>query len=908
MGPAETAPAFQVRHLSGPQTPDIYSGPVLSSHDLYASSQWFSSLCTPSTPTSGSSRGDGGANETEKVASVPSVKKELEELSLLLEQLRLNLEAGRELDEGFEALRVHRNQIGELERSSRKEVLGALEKILEGLEPLQESRQQREEDDHSIAEVIHQVLACRELLMNPLALTPSVNNQTENAQGHQAVAGEEFDEKTNEVGGQAKGKGNGGKRSTPPSDPSVLQEAFEILQTAEKTNRKALHLAAERGSPEVLAYFADETVEDTKTNPTEGTRSPIDSLDVLTGLSALQIAVCRGSPVHVRLLVERGAVGCVEEHDSEKEKEKASVLHMAARGGDPEMAREILKARGVQIDARDAAGRSALMLAAESDRGAAFVSVLLDAGADSSLTDKDSKDLWDVSFEKGARRVLSVLSEKATLPSRVTWDPSWEVSLQSAVRQKSVSFLRALLASSEQMEARDEDDLTALLWAAREGRQEHCEILMSAGADANATTLNGKTALHLAVESGDVDTVSTVAARVDPNAQDSEGNAALHEAARRGDAVCLYALFRSGADPLVRRKDGKTPLLVAEFERNAEALHVIAEGMMEIECPHGGTLLHRVASDDGAAFFLDTVRVFAERAGKEFVNQRDMDGWTPLHLAVREGVTPLVSLLLEKGAEIDAKGKWGRLPLALAALNGHTSTASLLLKSGADVNARDNEGETALHLSVSRGHLGTLSLLLERGADLTATNESGWTALHSAALNHQPTAASVLLKRGADVDARDKHGRTPLHVGALLGDSSVLSVFLTRKAQVDLKDQKGMTPLHHAASRGDVSCVCVLLDGGAYAGAKDEAEWTPLHAAAQGGHASTASCLVQRGADLNAKDKKGQTPLHVAAEFGNTSIVSIFLEEGVNVGIKDKDGRTAHDLSQSEDLRRLLRT
>ena len=66
-------------------------------------------------------------------------------------------------------------------------------------------------------------------------------------------------------------------------------------------------------------------------------------------------------------------------------------------------------------------------------------------------------------------------------------------------------------------------------------------------------------------------------------------------------------------------------------------------------------------------------------------------------MACQNGHEAIVSLLLEKGADVNAKNNDGWTPLHWASENGHEAIVSLLLEKGADVNAKDNDGETPLH-------------------------------------------------------------------------------------------------------------------------------------------------------------------------------------------------------------------
>ena len=103
---------------------------------------------------------------------------------------------------------------------------------------------------------------------------------------------------------------------------------------------------------------------------------------------------------------------------------------------------------------------------------------------------------------------------------------------------------------------------------------------------------------------------------------------------------------------------------------------------------------------------------------------------TALIMASQEGHTEIVAMLLEKGANVNAKTKDGRRALFLASANGHAEIVAMLLAAGADVNAKDNDGWTALIVASWYGHTETVAILLQNGADVNAKrNYDGFTAL-----------------------------------------------------------------------------------------------------------------------------------------------------------------------------------
>lgn len=122
---------------------------------------------------------------------------------------------------------------------------------------------------------------------------------------------------------------------------------------------------------------------------------------------------------------------------------------------------------------------------------------------------------------------------------------------------------------------------------------------------------------------------------------------------------------------------------------------------------------------------------------------------TALHVAVAEGRTDLIAILLRHGASPNVLSPEFGTPLHVAAARNHCNCARLLLASNVDINALTNDGESPLIVAARKGRLEFVQLLLaQRGIDAYAKDHVvGHTALHEAALNSHHEIARALLRR-----------------------------------------------------------------------------------------------------------------------------------------------------------------
>lgn len=214
----------------------------------------------------------------------------------------------------------------------------------------------------------------------------------------------------------------------------------------------------------------------------------------------------------------------------------------------------------------------------------------------------------------------------------------------------------------------------------------------------------------------------------------------------------------------------------------------------------------------------DPVRMEAALASDPgAVSRRDAEGRTALHHAA-EGNLAAVEVLVERGADVDARTRAGVTPLFVAVRANRYEIARYLLERGATPDAAGEAGPPLVE-AVARGTPEMVRLLVQRGANPGVTDATGSTPLHTAVASGRIELVRILLDGGAPANAADHAGNTPLHVLAAkngrAGGLEIARLLLERGARADMRDNEGRTPLAVAEKRGAREVAEVLRAKGA---------------------------------------------------------------------------------------------
>jgi len=281
-------------------------------------------------------------------------------------------------------------------------------------------------------------------------------------------------------------------------------------------------------------------------------------------------------------------------------------------------------------------------------------------------------------------------------------------------------------------------------------------------------------------------------------------------------------------------------------------------------------------------FFRETLKAGKIKKLRAFLSahhQSDSDMDQALLASSLDGKEPVVRVLLETGARVDARDNSQWTPLIRAAALGKNLKAiKTLLKFGADINARNDYGRTALIEAASSGDNAILEELLKNGADPDIIpHKVGGPAIVEAGFNNRPECVILLARAGAKVDEKGKQVKNALHFMAGRGHAQAVAALIARGADVNSRSAHNTTPLIEVSGRGDLETVRILLDKGADPNKVDNSGMTALLSVAGNfrDKPEVLRLLISAGSRLDKKDKQGRSALDYAVMGRNTGVIDL---------------------------------
>jgi ankyrin repeat protein len=211
-----------------------------------------------------------------------------------------------------------------------------------------------------------------------------------------------------------------------------------------------------------------------------------------------------------------------------------------------------------------------------------------------------------------------------------------------------------------------------------------------------------------------------------------------------------------------------------------------------------------------------------EPGRREYLEQITENGNTPLQFAARYGHLEAVQILLDHGADINARDSSILTALLLAAWARHDNVVDLLLNKQAEIGFPSDDGfDLYLDHKVVDGYIKVLENLKSSGENFSnrIKAKNGTIPLSAAIQAGKKELAGLLLHYGADIETRNRIGNTPLAEAAYNADHILVKALLQRGANLEARNNDGETPLIASAclmpDLGRRDCINALLDNGA---------------------------------------------------------------------------------------------
>jgi ankyrin repeat protein len=425
---------------------------------------------------------------------------------------------------------------------------------------------------------------------------------------------------------------------------------------------------------------------------------------------------------------------------------------------------------------------------------------------------------------------------------------------------------------------------TPLSTACVEGRINVVELMLSRGGNINTRARLGMTLLMLAAMNGHVDVVDLLLDRgASVNDRDNDGATALYLAVENNHIEVVRRLIAAGADVSIADADMATPLMTCE---DAEI---------------GALLL-----DHGADMY-----------------ETDMNGHSSIMHACKLGNNDMLSLFINRGADVFRPTEAGDTGLLFASFNGHEATVNMLLQTeGVTKQWIDtvSGSSTALSIAVEEGRSACVAALIAFRADVnlvpalrsTENHEiikmlleagavdspaaGGWTALMLAASDGRRDAVKLLLEHKSDIEAASADGFTPLIWATMSGGDSI-PMLLDAGADPRAADNHGRVPLMHVFFADSFSELAEAAPD--TVSHRDLCGRTVFHhysasRAKHGPLAQLCECVKsgEHQIDINDRDDNGDTALHMAMADSNSGAVELLLENGAEVLGSGYEGST----------------
>lgn len=374
----------------------------------------------------------------------------------------------------------------------------------------------------------------------------------------------------------------------------------------------------------------------------------------------------------------------------------------------------------------------------------------------------------------------------------------------------------------------------------------------------------------------------------DTNVQDSSGSTPLHEAVRYGNIDIVRMLLDSGANINAQDNLGKTPIMVImPYEKMKETYKLLVSFKADLtqKDAYGDTLIH-TATMMHAPF--DVLELLVENGAD--VNAKNKEGVTPFEIAIQHHDKEMTRFYALNDADIHTKDTHGISPLILA-LDADRELFEMTV-SAKNVKSQDSEGNTPLHVALlNNAPIEKILYIISLTDDVNIRNSDGNSVLYIACTKEQEQVVKALLQKGGDIFSTNKDSDSPLRIALRSGGR--VQDWIINSSTIRKTDGSGNTCLHYAAEWQFKNAIKSLVEKGADPTAKNANGETVLFSAVKTDNPEIIDTVVLNGTPVNERDNLGSTPLHMAVRWDAAKSIEKLLAMGIDINAQNSSGKSA---------------
>jgi ankyrin repeat protein len=266
---------------------------------------------------------------------------------------------------------------------------------------------------------------------------------------------------------------------------------------------------------------------------------------------------------------------------------------------------------------------------------------------------------------------------------------------------------------------------------------------------------------------------------------------------------------------------------------------------------------------------------------------------TPLIIASQLGATRFASLIVMRGANLNAQDERGYAALHYAVESNSVKMVRQLVECGANVNIQNSDGNTPMHLVVNSNNSEICKeLSRSRALDTSIVNNNNVDPLTLAVMSNQLSIMVLLLKVNNAYNRQDVQGKTPLHWACMVAGPCIIHRLIDKSVE-NIQDVYGDTPLSLAIKVNNERAVDLLWNTRHFnLSTRDHQGNSTLHMVCHHHNIPLIQLIIENADDVNTTNAFGETPLHRACSANNVFAVEELKRFYVDQNARDLRQRT----------------